>query len=308
MEISKKKVICAGVAVVILIILMGFFFNWQVAKERANLEKDRQNFAKLEKEAMQDELDRISEDYTEQYNKLSGSVGEMNMGLSNDSLLRQLTAERTRVARLQDELKIIKATNAERIGELRGEVKALRTVLKSYVIQIDSLNAANARLRNENQEVKRNYAQAVGEASRLKVEKAELSGKVQLASKLEASNIAISLLDKRGRSTKKISKLKNIQMSFVLPKNITAPVGEKIVYARIMTPNDDVLKKSSRNLFDFEGSSIVYSCRKSLEYTGEETDIVLYWDVEEALMPGAYRVDFFADGYLIGKKSFNLGE
>lgn len=118
-----------GAAVLVLIVSMGFFFNWRVARERAALEQDRENFAKLEKEAMQDELDRISEDYTHQYNKLSGSAGEMNIQLANDSLLAQLSAERARVNRLQDELKTVKTTNARRINELRGEVKTLRAIL-----------------------------------------------------------------------------------------------------------------------------------------------------------------------------------
>ena len=64
-----------GVAVLVLIVFMGVFFNWRVVRERAALEQDRESFAKLEKEAMQDELDRISEDYTQQYNKLSVSTG-----------------------------------------------------------------------------------------------------------------------------------------------------------------------------------------------------------------------------------------
>ncbi len=306
MEITKKKLVFAAVAVAALIVLMGLFFNWQVIRERSALEQDRENFAKLEKEAMQDELDRISEDYTEQYNKLSGNADEMNIQLANDSLLAQLTAERTRVNRLQDELKTVKATNARRIGELRGEIKTLRAVLKSYVVQIDSLNAANERLRTENQEVRRNYAQAAGEASRLKVEKAELTGKVELASKLEAAGISIGLLDKKGRAVKNVAKLKTIQMNFIIPKNITAPVGEKAIYARILTPNDEVLQRSSGDVFPFEGKQIAYSCRKQIEYTGDQTDVVLYWNVEQTLTSGSYRADFFADGHLIGRKSFKL--
>ena len=306
MEITKKKLVFAAVAVAALIVLMGLFFNWQVIRERSALEQDRENFAKLEKEAMQDELDRISEDYTEQYNKLSGNAGEMNIQLANDSLLAQLTAERTRVNRLQDELKTVKATNARRIGELRGEIKTLRAVLKSYVVQIDSLNAANERLRTENQEVRRNYAEAAGEASRLKVEKAELTGKVELASKLEAAGISIGLLDKKGRAVKNVAKLKTIQMNFIIPKNITAPEGEKAIYARILTPNEEVLQRSSGDVFPFEGKQIAYSCRKQIEYTGDQTDVVLYWNVEQTLTSGSYRVDFFADGHLIGRKSFKL--
>ena len=33
---------------------------------------------------------------------------------------------------------------------------------------------------------------------------------------------------------------------------------------------------------------------------------MVYWDVEEFLQAGTYRVDIFADGNLIGSQSFEL--
>ena len=43
-----------------------------------------------------------------------------------------------------------------------------------------------------------------------------------------------------------------------------------------------------------------------IEYNGEEQDITVYWDVEEFLYAGNYRVDIFADGNLIGSQPFIL--
>ena len=44
-----------------------------------------------------------------------------------------------------------------------------------------------------------------------------------------------------------------------------------------------------------------------IEYTGEElNDVTMYWAVEEFLYPGEYRVDIFADNYMIGTRSFTL--
>ena len=51
-----------------------------------------------------------------------------------------------------------------------------------------------------------------------------------------------------------------------------------------------------------------YSMKKIIEYEGEEVAVTLYWDIEEFLSPGTYRVDIFADGNHIGKKSFTLEE
>ena len=61
------------------------------------------------------------------------------------------------------------------------------------------------------------------------------------------------------------------------------------------------------DVFPFEDREINYSCRKLIEYTGEElNDVTMYWAVEEFLYPGEYRVDIFADNYKIGTRSFTL--
>ena len=95
-------------------------------------------------------------------------------------------------------------------------------------------------------------------------------------------------------------------VDFRIAKNITAPVGEKVVYVRIMKPDDDVLVKSRGDVFTFEGKEINYSMKKMIEYDGEEVPVTMYWNIEEFLSPGTYRVDIFADGNLIGHNTFTL--
>ena len=95
-------------------------------------------------------------------------------------------------------------------------------------------------------------------------------------------------------------------VDFRIAKNITAPVGEKVVYVRIMKPDDDVLVKSRADVFPFEGKEINYSMKKMIEYEGEELPVTMYWNIEEFLSPGTYRVDIFIDGNMIGRKSFTL--
>ena len=46
--------------------------------------------------------------------------------------------------------------------------------------------------------------------------------------------------------------------------------------------------------------------KKLVEYDGEELSVTMYWNIEEFLSPGTYRVDIFADVNLIGRKSFTL--
>ena len=152
------------------------------------------------------------------------------------------------------------------------------------------------------------YQQASSTAATLKKEKEKLTERVTLASRLDATDISVTPVNARGKAQKRIKRMQQFVVNFKIAKNITAPVGEKTIYVRILKPDDDVLVKNRSNLFSFEGKEINYSMKKIIEYEGEEVAVTLYWDIEEFLSPGTYRVDIFADGNHIGKKSFTLEE
>ena len=73
-----------------------------------------------------------------------------------------------------------------------------------------------------------------------------------------------------------------------------------------MQPSQEVLTKSMSNTFTYENREIGYSMKKYIEYTGEEQAVTMYWDIEEFLQPGTYRLFLFADGVMIGSNSFEF--
>ena len=298
-----KHVILAAIAIIVALVI-GFYYV--LNNERAQLQEEKEIFTNQQKELMQEELEKLASEYDIQYQKLAGGLGEQKVSLATDSLISQLLAERSKVEQLQKELKQSKATSAQRISQLTKEVSTLRSVLKSYVGQIDSLQRTNAQLRQENSEVRANYERASNEAQQLSTEKAHLTDRVKLAAKLDATRIMITPLDKRGKPSKKLEKTVNIQIHFFIAKNVTASVGEKTFYIRITQPNDELLTKASSGTFAFEGKQIPYSIRREIEYNGEDTPVTMYWPVEESLQSGTYRVKIFADGNQIGSTSFAL--
>nr|WP_314759037.1 hypothetical protein [uncultured Porphyromonas sp.] len=302
-QVKTKYVILASVAV-ILALLVGFFFV--LRNERAELQQEKEVLVNQQKEIMEEELSKLAAEYDIQYKKLSEGEGEQKFSLATDSLINQILAERAKVEQLQNELKASKATSAKRIDQLNREVTTLRNVLRTYVVQIDSLQVANERLRAENTEVKANYERVTSQAQQLSSEKAHLTDRVKLAAKLDATAISITPVDKRGKPTKNLSKITNLQIRFTVAKNVTAEVGEKTFYCRIMQPNDELLTKAGGGTFAFEGKQIPYSIRREIEYNGEETQLVMYWPVEESLQHGTYSLRIFADGNLIGSASFSL--
>ncbi|MDH6533622.1 hypothetical protein D0T51_01315 [Parabacteroides sp. 52] len=290
-EINKLSLLIVAIVVLLLIIGGAAYYIFQ---QKRQMEDIMQGY-ELDKEMLSDE-----------YNELSIQYEGFRFQVNNDSLVAQLTTEQAKVQRLQEELRTVKATDTRRINELKKELETLRKIMRNYVIQIDSLNRENELLKEENKQVVTRYRQATSQAANLQKEKEKLSERVTLASRLDATGITVNPVNKRGKTVKKIKQMEQFVVSFKISKNITAPVGEKTVYIRIMKPDDDVLIKSRVNVFSFEGSEINYSMKRIIEYDGEEVPVTLYWDIEEFLSPGTYRVDIFADGNHIGRTTFNL--
>jgi hypothetical protein len=139
-----------------------------------------------------------------------------------------------------------------------------------------------------------------------KMSEQELKEKVTLAAQLDATNIQVQTLNKRGRETERVKNIKKIAISFTIVKNITAQTGNKTLYIRIAKPDNEILTKNPGNQFKFEDRNISYSIKKYIEYTGEEQSVTVYWDVEEFLPAGTYHIYIFADGNMIGQGSFRM--
>ncbi|MFZ4456967.1 MAG: hypothetical protein ACOYOT_12175 [Bacteroidales bacterium] len=289
---KNNKWLLVALGVLLLAVIASVVY---IARQKTELKGLTQQFD-IQKEELESEYSKLSVEYQE-YN---------NVTIHNDSLLQLWENEKMKVQRLLEELRTVKATNASRIIELRKELATVRAVMKSYIIQIDSLNARNKQLTDENTEVKQRYSEATQTVSQLSKEKQELSDKVVLASQLSATDINPAGLDKRGKATTKISKIAQIAVSFKVAKNITAKTGEKMAYLRIQKPDNDILTKNRLDVFRYENKDINYSVHRLFEYDGEDTNVIVYWNVEEYLYPGEYRVDIFVDGNMIGSKAFRF--
>lgn len=224
----------------------------------------------------------------------------------NDSILLRLEIEQQKVVQLMEELETVKAANASKIREYKKELTTMRKVMKHFVFQIDSLSRVNEELRAENKIVAERYHQVTQTVGKLEKEKETLEKKVEIASQLEGYDFIVETLNDRDRKTRRLSKTVKIKICFTLSKNITAPVGEKPIYFRITAPNNDILIKNPEHTFQLQDKDINYSIIRVIEYESEAMEVCGYWNVEEFLFEGTYRVDVFADGFHIGETTFEL--
>lgn len=288
-----NKKILIPLIIVILLLIAGVAYLAKGLNDQKQANADMQELAEMDKKEMENEYQQFANQYS-----------EMRSQITNDSIIAQLTAEQEKTERLLKELKDVKSSDAREITRLKKELATCRAVIRSYVLEIDSLNRLNQNLVAENTHVKAQYEEANRQIEGLNTEKASLSEKVAIAAQLDAIGINLSILDKKDKPTKKISKCKKLQLNFSLAKNVTAASGNKTVYARITSPAGSLLGNAGS--FSYENKTLQCTAKKGVEYGGKETPITLYWTVDQSLEAGTYRVSIFADGNMIGSQSFSF--
>ena len=278
--------------IIVVLILAGapayLFSNLNKQKEENAAIKE---LAEIDKKEMENEYQQFAQQYS-----------EMKTQINNDSIVAQLTAEQEKTQRLLNELRRVKSTDAIEITRLKKELATVRAVIRSYVMEIDSLNKVNANLTQENSRVKGQYEAATRQIEGLSSERRSLSEKVAIAAQLDATGISLVAKNKRGKATDQIDKATTLQVSFNITRNVTAASGVKDIYVRIMSPTGNLLNGAGS--FSYENRTLQYSMKRSVEYNGEETPVTLFWNVSQALVAGTYQVSIFADGNMIGSRSF----
>lgn len=287
---KNKKIIIIS-AVIGVLLLGGIVYLSISLQQQKQANRDMQELAELDKKEMENEYQQFADQYS-----------EMKTQINNDSIIEQLTQEQMKTEQLLKELKNVKATDAREIARLKKELATCRAVIRSYILEIDSLNRLNQNLTAENTRVKGQYAEATRQIEGLNADKQSLSEKVAIAAQLDATGISLTAKNKRGKVTKSLKKCKTLQVNFSIAKNVTAQSGMKTIYVRITTPTGSVL--TNGGTFNYENRSLQYSMKRDIEYTGNETAVTTYWNVNEFLSNGTYNVSIFADGNMIGSRNF----
>jgi hypothetical protein len=289
----NKKAIVVG-AILLVGVIAGF--GYYTFRQQQTIDVLTEQFA-IEKEELQDE-----------YSQLAIQYEGYKLTVNNDSLEQKLEDQRIKMQRLVEELKQTKAEDARRISQLKKELATVRSVLRYYVAQVDSLNRVNEQLVAENQTIRQQYTSATRNNAALQQRNEQLSQKVTLAAHLEATALTARALNSRDKETNSLRKVKTLAVSFNIAKNVTAEIGQKVVYVRILKPGEEVMTNAKSGKFSYDGANIDYSMKKEIEYGGEETPVTLYWNRSETLDPGTYTFEVYADGNLIGTTKLKLSK
>lgn len=301
---DNSRMLWIGIGCVALAVLIFYLVFTAV---RAN---KRANEAQLRIEQMQ--LDQAQMDLERDYADLNNEFEQFENSrkyLMDDSVKRELhdkyEAARVQVEKLQQELKNQKHKSAAEIAKLRDEINTLRNLLKHYVEEIDRLNKENEGLRKENAEIKTRNERLSNQVDETRRKNEVLSERMTLAEKLNITGLTITPLNKKGKKEKKVTNAVQLCVTFTIPQNNSAPVGEKTIYLRIVSPSGQLL--GNGGTFSFEGGRVECTAKKIVEYEGEEIGgVTIYYDVNTPLIAGDYQVELFADNFRLISRSFNL--
>ncbi len=269
-------------AVVLIFIVIMYF-------DQKHKMKEMEQVLTHEKDSLANELRRMVHGYD-------------TLRTNNDTLNANLARERERIVKLLS----INASNTQLIRKYRSEITTMREIMKSYIVQIDSLNSRNKLLVSENIDIKQRITQVQQTVTELSKTKEALSSKVEIASVIQAKDIVAVAINKNRKETTRLSLVDKIRVCFTLRENPIASAGEKEVFMRVQRPDSLVITTSSNNLFDYKGDKLIYSASRKVDYLNQDVEMCIFLDNTGDFIPGVYTVGLYLEGNIIGRSNFIL--
>ena len=303
---SNKKLLIGGLLVV-LISINGIliYMNYQ-KKEKTEEQAEIIRVKNTELENQIKVYEALKADFERQSQELQA------MGLENDSLETQIAAINADLNELRGFRKRSYSLTDQR--RFRDRASAFEQQLKQKDEEIARLKADNEVLFTENTELKTTQTQLSDSLVTIKTTNRDLSEKVKLASKLEAQNMNVNIINQRGKEKEdddnefRAKRVDKIRVEFNLAKNDVAAKEPKTVYMRLIEPDGAALYNlaTGSGSFQIEGENMYYTAKRDFVFDNTQQKLSFTYDKDTAYKKGQHVVELYTDGFLIGKTSFVL--
>ena len=247
----------------------------------------------VEKERLTSEMVQLQSDYD-------------GLSSNNDSLNVQLTVEREKVAQLIDRVKKTEATNRSKLKEYERELGTLRSIMRGYIKQIDSLNTLNISLRHEATQAKSEAKESREKFQELQTTTDEYAKQVQIGSVLKGRGIVLTAINSSNKDTDRSSRANKLRTCLSLVENSIAAKGPRRVFLRITGPDGILLTSGYEQIFTFNGEQMIYSASREFDYQGEEIEICIFYQGNPPYLKGLYTVEVFTEEARLGTAELQL--
>jgi cell division protein FtsB len=288
---GTKKSVPVGMIIISLILAASLGYLVYIYFYQKNKMIEMENVLTHEKDSLANELRLMVVAYD-------------TLKTNNDSLNAGLAKEKKRIIQLLS----INASNIQLIKKYKSEITTMREIMKSYIVQIDSLNTRNKILVAENSEIKQQITKVRNTNTELVKVKEELSSKVEIASVIQAKDIVAVSLNKKRKETTRINLLDKLRICFTLRENPLAKPGQKEVFMRVIRPDSLIITGSPDNLFSYKGSKIIFSASRTVDYMNQDVEMCIFLDNTGDFIIGNYSVVLYLEDSIIGKTNFMLSK
>lgn len=218
-----------------------------------------------------------------------------SLRFQNDSIASSLEKANELVEQLKQE----RRWNYNKMRQYEKELGSLRTVMRGYIRQIDSLNTLNKKLITENVSYRKEITSANLRADMAEERSAELENKVKVGAVVRARDISMLALNHNGREVSRIKNADRLRVDFYLSANELATPGNKAIYLRIFSPDGYVMTSEAAPTFTFEGSALNYSAMREVDYQNSDIQVGIYYN-SSGFVAGTYKIELYMEGRLIG--------
>ena len=251
-----------------------------------------------DRQKMIDDLTVDKENLTQELIDLQGEYALLST--DNDSLNVQLDREREKVSQLLDRIQKTDAANRSKIRQYEKELGTLRSIMKHYIFQIDSLNTLNIALRKDAELARQEARQSQERYQELSKTTDEYARLVEQGSEIKGRGIRVTGINASNKETDRSSRIKKLRTCLSLVENSIAPKGIMTVYIRVKGPDGILLTTDQQRIFEAGGEQLVYTESRDVDYQGEEVEVCVYYSSDQKFVKGVYTVEVNTASGLLG--------
>jgi hypothetical protein len=231
--------------------------------------------------ALQDDFSALSSDY--------------------ENINHQLDTSREQVAMLIEKLNKTQATNRAKIRQYEKELGTLRTIMKGYIVQIDSLNTLNKKLTADAAAARREAAESRRANEELSAQVENLSSQVTAGKVLRARAISLAGYYSNDKQGDRHSRVRYMIANLSLVENSLADRGPVRVYVRVKDPDGVLLMNNESVGFEVNGEALQATASREVDYEGSEVDMSIYINDTGEFVKGVYTLEVYTQQSLLGR-------
>jgi myosin heavy subunit len=258
----------------------------------------------LQKSHLVNELEEEKQDLTEQMESLQQDYA--NLSSDYESINSQLDTSRAEVAELIERIKKTQATDRAKIRAYEKELGTLRSIMRNYIVQIDSLNTLNHKLTADAAAARKEAAESKKANEELSQQVEDLSGQVAAGSVIKARGLRLEAYNSADKVTDRSSRTVRLLASLSLVENALAPKGDVYVYIRVKDPDGILLINGDSKSFTCNGQSMTASAQRRVDYEGSEVDLSIYLNDIDSFSKGVYTLEAYTTQGLLGTAELML--